>query len=91
MATANQIDQQRRVILAAKASAEALLSVLATLDADEATYNRLGLADNQILVEESFEGTGTDRDAYRDAIVAIGNIKAVINAGSGTNLEKFAR
>lgn len=91
MATPNQIDQQRRVVLATKASAAALLDILNTLQADAATYVRLGLGDDQILDDGAFEGTGTDTAAYRAAMTSIAAIQTLLGQGHGTNLEQFAR
>lgn len=91
MTTPNQIDQQRRVVLATKASAAALLDILNTLQADAATYVRLGLGDDQILTDDAFEGTGTDKATYRAAMTSIAAINTLFGQGHGTNLEQFAR
>lgn len=90
-ATPNQIDQQRRVILATKASAGALLDILNALHADTSSYTRLGLGDDALLADGAFEGTGTDRAAYRAAITSIAAIEVLLGQGHGTNLETFAR
>jgi UDP-N-acetylenolpyruvoylglucosamine reductase len=90
-ATPDQIDQQRRVVMQTRASAAQLLAAIDDLTAQRATYDRLGLGDNQILGDEAFGGTGTSRADYRAAIVTIDAIQALLAAGHGTNLEKFAR
>lgn len=90
-ATAEQIDQQRRVVNDHKAIVEDLLEVLARADVAMATYTRLGFGDDQILDPSSFSGTGTTVAVYRGAMTSLDAIKTLLAAGHGTNLEKFAR
>jgi hypothetical protein len=91
MATPEAIDQQRRVVTATREDVTTLLNILTQLNGQTATYNRLGLSDDQILDDEAFVGTGTDKAAYRAAITSLGAIDTLLAAGHGTNLEKFAR
>lgn len=91
MATPDQIDQQRRVIMQTRQEVAQLLDLLGDLSQRLGTYTRLGLGDDQILSDESFSGTGTTKADYRGAIVSLDAIGALLAAGHGTNLEKFAR
>lgn len=90
-ATPEQIDQQRRVISQTRANVASLLTTLDRLTADRMTYDRLGLADDTILSDEAFNGSGTNRADYRAAIVSLDALFALLEAGHGTNFEKFAR
>jgi hypothetical protein len=90
-ATQDQIEQQKRVILATRSTVGQLLASLDGLAAQQETYNRLGLADDAILSDEAFAGTGTDKATYRAAIVSIDALFTLLEQGHGTNLEKFAR
>jgi hypothetical protein len=91
MATPETIDQQRRVVTATRDDVSALFEILMRLNARTATYNRLGLGDDQILDDDAFVGTGTDKAAYRAAITSLDAIDTLLGAGHGTNLETFAR
>ncbi len=86
----NQVDQQRRVILATRANVGALLAQLGKLSDDQTAYTWLGLADDAVLQDGAFEGTGTNRADYRAAIVSIQALRDLLNAGHGTNLAKFS-
>ena|SRR5215203_499442 len=90
-ATPEQIDQQRRVISQTRANVASLLTTLDRLTADRMTYDRLGLADDTILSDEAFNGSGTNRADYRAAIVSLDALFTLLEAGHGTNFEKFAR
>jgi hypothetical protein len=89
--TQDQIEQQKRVILATRSTVGQLLSACDGLAAQQETYNRLGLADDAILSDAAFEGTGTDKATYRAAIVSIDALFSLLEQGHGTNFEKFAR
>ena len=91
MATQDEIDQQRRVVLDHKAGVVELLAVLSRMDIAADTYTRLGLGDDQILDPTAFTGTGTTVAKYRAAMGTIGAIQTLIAQGHGTNLEKFAK
>jgi hypothetical protein len=90
-ATPEQIDQQRRVISQTRANVASLLTTLDRLTADRMTYDRLGLADDTILSDDAFNGSGTNRADYRAAIVSLDALLELLEAGHGTNFEKFAR
>jgi hypothetical protein len=89
--TQDQIEQQKRVILATMQTTAQLLHACDGLAAQQETYQRLGLADDAILSDEAFNGTGTDKATYRAAIVSIDALFSLLDQGHGTNLEKFAR
>lgn len=89
--TQDQIEQQKRVIRATMQTTAQLLGACDGLAAQQETYQRLGLADDAILSDEAFAGTGTDKATYRAAIVSIDALFALLDQGHGTNLEKFAR
>ena len=91
VASPDQIAQQQRVILATRDTTGALLRAFDALAAQQETYNRLGLADDDILSDDAFIGIGTDKATYRAAIVSIDAMFALLDQGHGTNLEKFAR
>lgn len=91
MATPNETDQQRRIITAARDDVQQLLDLLGQLQMHAASYVRLGHGDDLILDDAAFEGTGTDKAAYRAAMGSIDAINTLLAAGHGTNLEKFAR
>lgn len=86
----NVVDQQRRVISATRQHTRDLLTLLGTLADDMQYYTWLGLGDDAILLDEAFEGTGTDREAYRAAIVSLEAIAALLDQGHGSNLSRFA-
>lgn len=90
-ATPDQIEQQKRVILETKAQAGQLLELLGELGQRLTTYTRLGLGDDQFLVDEAFAGTGTSKADYRSAVTSIDALQALLAAGHGTNLERFSR
>lgn len=90
-ATPNQIDQQRRVVTETRQQVAQLLDQLGNLQRRLDSYTRLGLGDDQILSDAAFDGTGTDKAAYRGAIISIDALQALLAQGHGTNLEKFAR
>lgn len=91
MATPNQIDQQRRIITATRTHVIGLLDLLGQLQMHSASYVRLGLGDDLILDNTAFDGTGTDKAAYRAAMVSLDAIVTLLGQGHGTNLETFAR
>lgn len=91
MATPEETDQQRRVILETQSDTRLLFDVLMRLQARTATYTRLGLGDDQILDPDSFAGTGVTAAIYRGAITSLEAIETLLGQGHGTNLEKFAR
>ncbi len=91
MATAEEIDQQRRVVNDHKSIVSELLGVLAKTDVGMTTYVRLGLGDDAILDPDAFDGTGTTVAVYRAAIGSLDAIKTLLASGHGTNLEKLAR
>jgi hypothetical protein len=91
MATPEQTDQQRRVIMETKAQVEQLLDLLGELGQRLQTYTRLGLGDDQFLSDDAFEGSGTTKAEYRGAITSLDAIQALLASGHGTNLERFAR
>lgn len=91
MATQDQIDQQRGIVLTTKQRVTSMLDQIALVQQSADTYNRIGLSDDQLLADESFAGTGTTRAQYRSAITSIAALKALLDAGHGTNLESFAR
>lgn len=86
----NVVDQQRRVITGTRQRVNTLLSQLGLLDDDLQAYFWLGLSEDSILLDESFQGTGTDRESYRAAITSIQALKDLLTQGHGTNLAKFA-
>lgn len=89
--TQDQIEQQKRIVLATKDTVAALLRACDGLAAQQETYNRLGLADDEILSDDAFIGTGTDKATYRAAIVSVDALFTLLDQGHGTNFEKFAR
>lgn len=91
MATQDQIEQQRSIVLTTKARVATLLDQLALAQQSLDTYNRIGLSSDDLLVDESFAGTGTTRAQYRAAITSITALEALLAAGHGTNLESFSR
>ena len=91
MATPNETDQQRRVIVATREHVTTLLDLLGQIQTHAASYTRLGLSDDLILDDDAFTGTGTDKATYRAVITSIAAIDTLMGAGHGTNLEKFAR
>jgi len=52
---------------------------------------RSGLADDAILSDEAFAGSGTTKADYRAAIVSIDALFALLEQGHGTNFERFSR
>lgn len=90
-ATQEQIDQQRSVVLTTKQRVVSLLDQFALAQQSLDTYNRIGLGDGQTLSDEAFVGTGTTRTQYVNAITSLIAMKTLLDAGNGTNLEKFAR
>lgn len=90
-ATPEQIDQQRRVISQTRSTIGQLLAACDGLTAARETYDRLGLADDAILSDDAFAGTGTTKADYRAAIVSLDALFDLLEAGHGTNFEKFAR
>ena len=90
-ATPEQIDQQRRVISQTRSTVAQLLGACDGLAAQRETYNRLGLADDAILSDEAFAGSGTTKADYRAAIVSIDALFALLEQGHGTNFERFSR
>lgn len=91
MATENETDQQRRIITATRDDVGQLLDLLGRLQVRAASYVRLGLGDDEILDDDAFTGTGTDKAPYRAAMGSLDAINTLLAAGHGTNLEKFAR
>lgn len=92
MATPEQTDQQRRVIVATRDDVAQLLDLFGRLQMRTASYLRLGLGDDEILDDDAFAGTGTDKATYRGAITSLDAINTLLaTGGHGTNLEKFAR
>jgi hypothetical protein len=89
--TTEQTDQQRRVITQTRSTVATLLDTFDSVAAERSTYNNLGLADDTILDDSAFAGTGTTKADYRAAIVSIDALLALLKQGHGTNLEKFAR
>lgn len=89
--TLAQIDQQRRVIADTRAQVAQLLDLLGDLSQRLNTYTRLGLSDDAILDDAAFDGSGTDKAAYRGAIISVDAFQSLLAQGHGTNLEKFAR
>jgi hypothetical protein len=74
MATPDQIDQQRRVIMQTRADVAQLLSLASNIRARLNTYGRLAM-DNAD--PTAFEGTGTSIDAYAGAIAALSQFAAM--------------
>lgn len=91
MTEQDAIDQQRRVIIAAKTEVGTLLASLERLAGHLSTYTRLGLGDDQFTEDAAFEGTGVGKAEYRSAVTSIDAIMTLLAAGHGTNLERFAR
>ena len=91
MVTEDQISQQTRIIQGTQSDARLLLDALDRLTAKRITYDRLGLADDQILSDEAFSGTGITKADYRAAVLSIDAIMQLMTQGHGTNLERFAR
>lgn len=91
IATQDQIDQQRRIVLQTRSTIGQLLAACDGLAAERETYNRLGLADDAILSDDAFSGTGTTRADYRAAIVSVDALLSLLDQGHGTNFEKFSR
>ncbi len=92
MATPDQIDQQRRVIIAFQSDVRSLLDQLAHLQQRVDSYNRLNLVSDAVLDPASVAGTGTSVADYRAAIGSITNMLALLPNGQfAANLEKVAR
>ena len=91
MATEDETDQQRRIIIASREQVAAFLDLLGQLQMRVNSYVRLGLSDDQFLDDDAFIGTGTDKAAYRAAMGSIDAINTLVAAGNGTNLERFSR
>jgi hypothetical protein len=89
--TPEQIDQQRRVVSATRATVAQMLAAIDALSAQRVTYDRLGLADDSILGDEAFAGSGTTKADYRAAIVSTDALLQLLSAGHGTNFETFSR
>ncbi len=91
-ATPDQIDQQRRIIIAFQSDVRALLDQLARLQQRVDSYNRLGLSSDTVLDPGALGGTGTSVADYRAAIGSITNMLALLPQGAfAANLEKVAR
>jgi len=91
-ATPEQIDQQRRVIMAFQSDVRALLDQLAHLQQRVDSYNRLGLSSDAVLDPTALTGTGTSVADYRAAIGSITNMLSLLpNGAFAANLEKVAR
>ncbi len=92
MATPDQIDQQRRVIIAFQSDVRLLLDQLAHLQQRVDSYNRLNLVSDAVLDPTALGGTGTSVSDYRAAIGSITNLLALLPSGQfAANLEKVAR
>jgi hypothetical protein len=89
--TEEQTAQQRRIVQETQGDVNTMLGALDRLTAKRITYDRLGLADDSILTDAAFDGTGVTKADYRAAILSIDAIFDLLTAGHGTNLEKFAR
>lgn len=91
-ATPDQIDQQRRVIIAFQTDVRSLLDLLARLQQRVDSYNRLGLSSDTVLDATAVVGTGTSVAEYRAAIGSITNMLALLPQGVfAANLEKVSR
>jgi len=91
-ATPDQIDQQKRVILAFQADVRLLLDLFARLGQRVDSYNRLNLVSDVVLDPLAVNGTGTSVVDYRAAIGSITNMLALLPSGQfANNLEKVAR
>ncbi len=92
MATQDQIDQQRRVIMAFQSDVRSLLDQLARLQQRVDSYNRLNLVSDAVLDATAVNGTGTSVIDYRAAVGSITNLLALVPSGQfAANLEKVAR
>lgn len=91
-ATPDQIDQQRRIILAFQSDVRALLDQLARLQQRVDSYTRLGLSSDTVLDATAVTGTGTSVADYRAAVGSVTNMLALLpNGAFAANLEKVAR
>lgn len=91
-ATPDQIDQQRRVILAFQTEVRLLLEQFARLQQRIDSYNRLVLSSDAVLDPAALSGTGTTVADYRAAVGSITNMLALLPTGQfAANLEKVAR
>jgi hypothetical protein len=88
--TPNQIDQQRRVISETQADVRAMLDLESRILQRLRSAERLGLAADGALDEESFSATGTDAAAYRAALAALAAFQT-LDPGVWVALEQFAR
>lgn len=74
MATQDQIEQQRRVIIATRSDVASLLSLASSIQARLNSYQRLSLGAAD---PEAFGGTGTSPAAYAGAMAALGQFAAL--------------
>jgi hypothetical protein len=89
--TEEQTAQQRRIVQETQGDVNTMLGALDRLTARRISYDRLGLADDSILTDAAFDGTGITKADYRAAVLSIDAIFQLLTTGHGTNLEKFAR